>query len=61
MEKKREHAALIVQRNWRRLKAQREYRRQRDGMRKELYDYERTDEDLKLIEKNRERLELLRG
>ena len=32
MEKKKEHAALLVQRNWRRIKAEREYLRARQGM-----------------------------
>ena len=35
MDKKKEHAAILVQRNWRRLKAEREYKKQRDGLRKE--------------------------
>jgi len=49
VEKKREHAALLVQRNWRRLRAEREYRKQKQGMRRELHDYEKTDADLEKI------------
>ena len=61
MDKKKEHAAILVQRNWRRLKAEREYKKQRDGLRKEQYDYEKTPEDLELIKRNKQRLEILRG
>lgn len=61
MDKKKEHAAILVQRNWRRLKAEREYKKQRDGLRKEQNDYEKTPEDLELINRNKQRLEILRG
>ena len=61
MDKKKEHAAILVQRNWRRLKAEREYKKQRDGLRKEQNDYEKTPEDLELINRNKRRLEILRG
>ena len=45
MEKKKEHAALIVQRNWRRLKAEREYLRARQGMARDTHEYEKTEAD----------------
>ena len=61
MDKKKEHAAILVQRNWRRLKAEREYKKQRDGLRKEQNDYEKTPEDLELINRNKQRLEIVRG
>ena len=48
-EKKLEHAVLLVQRNWRRIRAHREFRKKKDGMRREEYDYERTDEDFERI------------
>ena len=46
MDKKKEHAALLVQRNWRRLKAEREFRKSRLGKLREVQDYEKTEEDL---------------
>ena len=51
-EKKLEHAAILVQRNWRRMKAEREYKKARMGMRKELDQYERTDEDIERMKQN---------
>jgi len=47
-----EHAALLVQRNWRRMKAEREYKRARLGMRKELDQYERTAEDIERMKED---------
>ena len=53
-EKKLEHAALLVQRNWRRLKAEREYRKHRRGESVERDDFEKTEEDLERIRVNKE-------
>ena len=49
VEKKREHAVIVVQRNWRRLKAQREFKKQQMGMSRDNYDYEKTEADLERI------------
>ena len=56
MDKKREHAALLVQRNWRRLKAEREYLRAKQGMARDTQEYEKTDADKKRIQENSETL-----
>ena len=54
-EKKMEHAVILIQRNWRRLKAQREYRKSRMlGMSRNNNDYDKTDEDLKRIKENKD-------
>ena len=42
MDKKKEHAALIVQRNWRRKKAEREFKKSRLEKLKNVADYEKT-------------------
>ena len=42
MDKKKEHAAILVQRNWRRLKAEREFRKSRLGKLRDVQDYEKT-------------------
>ena len=57
MEKKKEHAALIVQRNWRRLKAEREYLAAKRGMARDAHEYEKTDADKKRTQHNKETLE----
>ena len=56
MEKKKEHAALIVQRNWRRLKAEREYLAAKKGMSRDTHEYEKTDADKKRTQDNQETL-----
>ena len=56
MEKKKEHAALIVQRNWRRMKAEREYLAAKRGMARDLHEYEKTEADKKRIQDNIETL-----
>lgn len=48
-EKKLEHAVLLVQRNWRRIRAAREFRKAKLGMRREEHDFERTEEDFERI------------
>ena len=60
-EKKKEHAALLVQRNWRRMKAEREYRKNRQGMRKENFDYEKTELDKRRQAENADLLEQTRA
>lgn len=60
IDKKREHAALIVQRNWRRLKAEREYLRAKKGMAREAHEYEKTEADQKRIQENAETLRITR-
>ena len=60
-DKKREHAALLVQRQWRRLKAQREYRRARFAQRADAYEAERTEEDITRIKRNQDYLERVRA
>ena len=42
IDKKKEHAALIVQRNWRRKKAEREFKKSRLEKLKNVADYEKT-------------------
>ena len=59
MEKKKEHAALIVQRNWRRMKAEREYNRARQGMSRENHEYEKTEADMKRMVDNQEELRMV--
>ena len=61
IEKKKEHAALLVQRNWRRMKAEREYRRNRQGMNKENFDYEKTELDKRRQAENSDLLEKTRA
>ena len=51
-DKKLEHAVLLVQRNWRRIKAAREYKKVRQGLAKEEHEYERTPEDLERIKQS---------
>lgn len=54
-DKKKEHAALLVQRNWRRLKAEREYRKNRKfGIGHNTQDYEKTEADLQRIQENKD-------
>ena len=61
-EKKKEHAALLVQRNWRRLKAEREYRKNRKfGIGRNNQDYEKTEADLLKIKENKDQLEKVRA
>ena len=60
IEKKREHAALLVQRNWRRLKAERDFRNHRLGRLREPDDYEKTEEDLERINEHKQLLEQYR-
>ena len=54
MEKKKEHAAIMLQRNWRRIKAEREYRRNK-GI-KRVQEIEKTKEDIQRIQENRDEL-----
>ena len=60
LEKKKEHAAILVQRNWRKIKAQREYRRNK-GLRREDHDYEKTEADLQRIARNEDELKQRRA
>ena len=59
MEKKKEHAALLVQRNWRRIKAEREYRRNKGKIAREP-EVPKTEEDIKQIQQNIDDLAALR-
>ena len=59
MDKKIEHAVIVIQRTWRRLKAEREYRRVRLGLSKERQDYEKTEEDIERIRRSKEEYERL--
>ena len=61
LEKKKEHAALVVQRNWRRLKAEREYRKNRNRLSRDNFEYEKTEEDMKRIDEHRDLLEKTRA
>ena len=52
---------MLVQRNWRRMKAEREYRKNRQGMRKENFDYEKTELDKRRQAENADLLEQTRA
>ena len=61
MDKKKEHAAILVQRNWRRLKAEREFRKSRLGKLRDVQDYEKTQEDLDRIQESKAIMEKRRA
>ena len=61
MDKKKEHAAILVQRNWRRLKAEREFKKSRLNKLRDVADYEKTEEDLKRIQESKVIMEKARA
>ena len=54
MNKKKEHAAIVVQRTWRKVKQQREYKRAQRGEYKPEIDYEKTPQDIQRIQENQD-------
>ena len=54
MNKKKEHAAIVVQRTWRKVKQQREYKRAQRGEYKPEVDYEKTPQDIQRIQENQD-------
>ena len=61
IDKKKEHAALVVQRNWRRRKAEREFKKSRLDKLKNVADYEKTQEDVDRIQESKKIMEKKRA